>query len=135
MQNLFRRGTPGFIAGAIAVLTFQQGAWALLHIIHRMPTAYPMGPVPPLGVPHVFDLAFWGGVWGAGFALVVRRPDWKTGLVAGVLSVAVAFFIVAPLKGGSAAAGLHPAAWLLPLALNLPWGAGLGLILAGMTRG
>ena len=134
MQNLLRRAAPGFIAGAIAVLTFQQGAWALLHVLHRMPPAYPMGAVPPLGLPYVFDLAFWGGMWGAAFGLVVRRPDWRTGLVVGALWVAADFFVLAPLEGGSARAGLSPAAWLLPLALYLPWGAGLGLILAGISR-
>jgi hypothetical protein len=134
MQNLLRRAVPGFIAGAIAVLAFQQGAWALLHILHRMPPAWPMNRIPPWGVPQVFDLAFWGGLWGIAFALVVRRPGWLPGLVVGVLSVAVYFFVVTPLKGGSAQAGLHPEAWLIPLALNLPWGVGLGLLLAGWSR-
>lgn len=134
MNTLLRRAATGFAAGAIAVLAFQQGAWALLHVLHRMPPAWPMSPVPPWGVPQVFDLAFWGGLWGAGFALVVARPGWKPGVLVGVLSVAVYFFVVTPLKGGNARAALHPAAWLIPLALNLPWGIGLGLILAGVSR-
>ena len=36
-------------------------------------TAYRADPVPPLGVPLIADLCFWGGVYGAVFGLLLPR--------------------------------------------------------------
>ena len=55
-----------FIAGFVSTLVFHQGVLALLHltgVAQRAP--YDLGRVPPLGIPAVISLAFWGGVWGA----------------------------------------------------------------------
>jgi hypothetical protein len=59
------RAVLGFIAAALSVLIFHQGAWALLHLGGLMPPPYPMAPVSPWGVPQTFDFCFWGGVYGA----------------------------------------------------------------------
>ena len=37
------RAALGFIAGAIAVLVFHQGAWTILYLAGLMPPPYPMG--------------------------------------------------------------------------------------------
>jgi len=33
--------------------------------------AWPMGPIPPFDIPSLASKAFWGGLWGAGLALVL----------------------------------------------------------------
>jgi hypothetical protein len=47
------RAIIGFIAAAVAVLTFHQAMWALLHFLNLpgmgMPPLYPTAPVPPWG--------------------------------------------------------------------------------------
>src|SRR5258706_14073528 len=54
-----------FIAGFCGTIFFHQPALWLLHIAGVTPrTPYVMTPVPPLGVPSVISLAFWGGGWG-----------------------------------------------------------------------
>ena len=45
------RALLGFIAGALSVLVFHQGTWALFHVLGLMPPPYPMDPVPPWDVP------------------------------------------------------------------------------------
>ena len=69
------RAILGFVAAAIAVLTFHQGMWALLHLLNLpgmgMPPPYPIAPVPPWGVPRIVDLAFWGGLYGILFGLAL----------------------------------------------------------------
>src|SRR5215217_2011107 len=104
------RALLGFLAAAVSVLTFHQGAWALLHAAGLMPLApYPTSPVPPLGVPLVVDFCFWAGIWGAAFSLALprlpRAPLWLLGLGLGLLAVLAAWFVVAPLKGQPVASG------------------------------
>ena len=55
----------GFAAGFIATLVFHQIAVLILHSVGISPFgAWNMTPAPPLGVPAVLSLSFWGGVWG-----------------------------------------------------------------------
>jgi len=66
----------GFLSGAAAVLFFHQGAAALLHAAGFTPRApYSFAATQPWGVPLVWSLAFWGGVWGVVLAAAVRRLD------------------------------------------------------------
>lgn len=54
----------GFVAGLLATVIFHQLALALLWIIGVAPSGpFPMAATRPFGVPAVFSLAFWGGVW------------------------------------------------------------------------
>ena len=63
----------GFVAGFLATLIFHQLTLALLWGIGVAPSGpFPMAPTRPFGVPAIFSLAFWGGVWGILFALVQR---------------------------------------------------------------
>jgi hypothetical protein len=127
------RGFLGFVAAAIAVLTFHQGMVAVLHAMGTSPfTPYRTTPVPPLGVPLIVDLCFWGGVYGAVFGLLAPRftlPLWVCGLILGVIAALVAMFVVAPIKGSPIANGWQ--AWPIArsLLINGFWGVGVGLIL------
>ena len=75
MHSPAKRAAMGFMAAAIAVLTFHQGMWELLHLAAipglGMPTWFPMDPVPPLGVPKLLNLCFWGGLYGIVFGLLI----------------------------------------------------------------
>src|SRR3954463_3406600 len=102
----------GFVAGALAVITFHQGAVAVLTSLGALSSdIYSLRPVPPFGVPQIVSQAFWGGVWGIVFAETVplfRRDAgyWVAALVLGALILPLAgWFIVAPLKGQPIAAG------------------------------
>jgi hypothetical protein len=131
----------GFIAGALAVVTFHQGAIALLTALGAMSSnIYSMRPVPPLGVPQVVSQAFWGGVWGIVFAAMVPRlrrdvSYWLAALVLGALVLPlVSWFIVAPLKGQPIASGWVPSLMLLSVLIHGAWGVGMAAIFAFRSR-
>jgi hypothetical protein len=135
MPSLPMRAFLGFIAGAIAVLTFHQGMIELLHTAapHWVPFApYRTAPVPPFGVPAILSNCFWGGLWGVAFAALLPRytwPMWLCGLTLGILAGLVGLFIVAPLKGLPIAANWVPLGILRSLLINGFWGLGVGVIL------
>lgn len=126
----------GFAAGFIAVLLFHQGAWAALHAAGFTDrAAFPMGSTSPFGVPQVWSLAFWGGIWGIVLAALFHRLNrGKTvlaSLVFGAIApTLVAWFIVAPLKGQPIAAGWDPVRMTFAVLVNGAWGLGAGLIFA-----
>jgi hypothetical protein len=133
MPSALMRVFLGFIAGAIAVLTFHQGMVAALHAAGWVQFApYPTAPVPPFGVPRIADLCFWGGLYGAAFGLAMPRftwPAWLNGLILGVIAALVGMFVVAPLKGLPIAGGWVPANMLRSLMINGFWGLGVAIIL------
>lgn len=132
----------GFISGAVAVLIFHQGAAAVLHALVLTPRApYSMQATHPLGMPQVWSITFWGGVWGVVLAGVLARLDGARLLLAALVFGAifptlVAWFVVAPLKGQPMAAGFAPAAMMIGPIVNAAWGlgSGLGLLLFGRRR-
>ena len=64
----------GFVAAFLATLTFHQiGIWVLHAVGLTGATPWVTTPIPPLGVPSVLSLAFWGGLWGIVFVLIERR--------------------------------------------------------------
>jgi len=131
-MNPAQRAVLGFIAAALSVLIFHQGAWALLHLAGLMPAPYPMGPVPPWGVPQTVDFCFWAGLYGALYGLLLPRltmPPWLSGLILGLIATLVLWFVVAPLKGRPLAFGWVPRSMLVILVIHLAWGIGVGLIL------
>lgn len=123
----------GFIAGAIAVLTFHQGMVAALHAMGWVTAApYRMTPVPPFHVPAIVSLCFWGGIYGSLFGLAMPRfrwPSWLSGLVLGLIAALVGWFVVAPLKGNPVAGGWVPANMLRSIVINGFWGLGTGIIM------
>jgi hypothetical protein len=130
----------GFICGAVSVLIFHQGAWALLHAIGVMPrAAYPMAATAPFGIPVVWSLAFWGGVWGVLLAAALGRLRGARLIVAAtvfgaILPTLVAWFVVAPLKGQPMAGGFAPKAMMIGPIVNAAWGLGTGIGLALFRR-
>jgi hypothetical protein len=133
MQTAPMRAFLGFVAGAIAVLTFHQGIVAALYEIGWASFApFRTTPVPPFGVPVIVSLCFWGGVYGAVFGLLMPRftlPLWLCGLILGVIAALVGMFIVAPIKHNPIANGWY--AWPIArsLLINGFWGLGVGVIL------
>jgi hypothetical protein len=130
----------GFVFGALAVLVFHQGAFALVHALGLTPNAaYAMQPAAPFGFPQIWSTTFWGGVWGVVLAASLQRLDGARlvaaatvfGLVAPTL---VAWFIVAAIKGQPLAAGLAPKAMLIGPIVNAAWGLGTGIGLTLFRR-
>ncbi|MGA7615178.1 MAG: hypothetical protein WBX15_08350 [Thermoanaerobaculia bacterium] len=126
-----------FVAGFLSVLTFHQGALWLLHLFgvtsHH---AWVIRPVPPFGIPAVFSLAFWGGLWGIVLiALVGRRKGWllwfSATAVGAILPSIVAWFVVAPLEHQPIAGGGRPSAILTALIINAAWGLGTAIFARG----
>lgn len=123
----------GFLAGFAAVLLFHQSAAALLHALQLTPRApFSFTPTKPFGIPVLWSLAFWGGVWGVVLAAVFARLDGARLIIASVVFGAiaptlVAWFVVAPMKGQPLAAGWAPAAMAIGPIVNAAWGLGTGI--------
>jgi len=128
----------GFIAGFVSTLVFHQGLFAILHAAGVVPrAAWSMTPVPPLGVPSVLSLAFWGGLWGIVLWWMIRGRSgssyWLLALLWGaLLPSAVALLIVFPLKGMPVAGGWDPKLLVGALLLNGAWGIGVALLMRMM---
>jgi hypothetical protein len=129
-----------FIAGFLSTLLFHQGVlllFNLLGVFNRSP--WNMDPVPPLGVPSVISLAFWGGVWGIPIWYLMRHATgaayWARAIVFGAIGpTVVAFLLVVPLKGGAFGAGWDPKLWIGGLIVNGAWGFGLALLIRALRR-
>jgi hypothetical protein len=130
----------GFLSGALAVLVFHQGTAALLHALELTPRApYSLQATQPFGVPQVWSIVFWGGIWGVILAAALARLDGARLLLAALVFGAifptlVAWFLVAPLKGQPMAAGFAPMAMLIGPIVNGAWGLGTGIGLALLGR-
>ena len=130
----------GFVSGALSVLLFHQGAAALLHALELTASApYSMQPTRPWGVPELWSIAFWGGIWGVLLAASLGHLDGAPLVVVSfvfgaVLPTLIAWLIVAPLKGEPMAAGAVAVA-IGPI-VNGAWGlgTGTGLALFGRAR-
>ena len=121
-----------FVAGFLATLIFHQPVLWLFHAAGVIPRApYNMSPVPPLGVPSVISLSFWGGVWGIIMIPIISRirneaAYWITAIIFGaIFPTVVAAFVVAPLKHQPMTR--TPAMALLGLSVNGAWGLGTAI--------
>ena len=137
--NFSARLAFGFIAGFLATLIFHQLTLALLWAAGVAPFGpFPMAATRPFGVPTVFSLAFWGGVWGILFAMIGGKFPGRGGywvaafLFGAILPPLVALFIVLPLKGRPMGGGWHLPLLLTAFLINGAWGIGTGLILKGL---
>ncbi|MGI9301546.1 MAG: hypothetical protein ACR2RB_02410 [Gammaproteobacteria bacterium] len=126
----------GFVAGFLATLIFHQLTLALLWAVGIAPFGpFPMAATEPFGVPVLFSLAFWAGVWGILFALVDRNFPrgggyWLTAFLFGaILPSLVALLVVLPLKGKPMGGGWNPSLLLTAFLINGAWGIGTGLFL------
>jgi len=133
MHSPAKRAAFGFLAAAIAVLTFHQGMWEILHLTGMgMPSWFPMDPVPPWGVPKLLNLCFWGGLYGIAFGLLMPKfslPMWLCGLITGLIAAIVGLLLVPAIKGLPVGAGWIPMNWVKSFLINGSWGLGLGIIL------
>lgn len=136
MTSLSTRIFLGCVAGAIAVLTFQQTALQVFFWLGLAPqAAFRIAQVPPFHAPMVASITFWGAVYGGVFGWAAPRlkgPLWLNGLAAGLCSVLLSWFVVRPLAGYPVAFGWQTAPMLQSFAASELWGAGLGLILPMM---
>ncbi|MDX1634380.1 MAG: hypothetical protein R3280_07085 [Marinobacter sp.] len=128
-----------FVSGFLATLIFHQGLFAVFHYAGMVPSApFNMAPVPPLGVPQVISLAFFGGLWGIVLWAIIGRfakaAFWALAVILGAVGpTVVAMLVVFPLKGMDVNAQM----WVGGLILNAFWGLGLAVFLAlmGARRG
>ena len=124
-----------FIAGFISTLVFHQGLLWLLYVGGVSPrTPWDLTAVPPLHVPAVISLAFWGGLWGIVLWALMRTSHggayWAKALVIGALGPSlVAWFVVMPLKGMGPAGGWDPKIIVGALLLNGAWGVGVAVLM------
>lgn len=130
----------GFVAGFLATLIFHQLVLVVLWSARVAPFGpFQMAPTKPFGVPGVFSLAFWGGVWGLPYALMERRFPagkgyWVAAFLFGaVLTSLVALLVVLPLKGRPMGGGWHPSLLVTAFLINGAWGIGTGVILKAMS--
>lgn len=141
MQPPATRALFGFLAAAISVLVFHQAMWAALHLLNLpglgMPPPYPTDPIPPLGVPRILNLCFWGGLYGILFGLALPRltaPLWLCGLGLGIIAAIVGLIVVPAVKGLPVGGGWMWQSWAKSLLINGCWGVGVGLILPLIMR-
>jgi hypothetical protein len=131
----------GFVAGFLATLVFHQLALAILWSAGIAPFGpFSMAPTRPFGIPAVFSLALWGGVWGTLFALIdVSFPRrwgyWLTSFLFGAIFPSlVALLVVLPLKGKPMGGGWHGPLWVTAFLINGAWGVGTGVFLGWLSR-
>ena len=126
----------GFVVGAIAVLIFHQGAFALMHALGFTPRpAYSMQPAALSGIPQIWSTTFWGGAWGVLLAAAVHQLRGAPLVIAAtifglVFPTLAAWFIVAAIKGQPLVAGFAPKAMAIGPIVNAAWGFGTGAGLA-----
>lgn len=129
-----------FAAGFLSTLLFHQGLFGVLYLGGLAPFApWNLTAVPPLGVPAVISLAFWGGLWGIVLWWLIRtapaRRYWLRAIVVGALGPSlVAWFVVMPLKGLAPAGGFDPKIIVGALLLNGAWGFGVALLMRNWPR-
>lgn len=135
-KQIVERLIVGFIAGFLGAVTFHQGVLAWIHnegLTSREP--WSLAPVPPLGVPAVVSLAFWGGIWGMALIFLLPRSPWRARywvrafLLGAILPSLVGWFLIAPLKGYAMLGGGQLAGIIYPLLLNGSWGIGTALFI------
>lgn len=124
-----------FLSGFIATVVFQQGALAILNAVGFTPaTPFGYAPRPPLGVPSIWSLAFWGGLWGIVFGFFEKWfPDnamyWVLAILFGAIApTLVLWFVVFPIRGQAMAAGWDQSRMILHLLLHGAWGLGTGIL-------
>ena len=137
-----RKFPLAFAAGLIAVLLFHQGMLALLYAVgFTLRAPFPLQPTKPFGLPVIWSLAFWGGVWGLLFAVLERlfprgAGYWIWSSIFGAVGpTLVAWFLVAALKGQPLGGGWKGSTMITGLLINGAWGCGTALFFRAFTRG
>lgn len=135
------RIVSSFFAGFLATLVFHQlTLWALWHAGLAPFAPFSLTATSPFGVPAVFSLSFWGGIWGILFTFVERKFPSRGGywvaafLFGAVLTSLVALVIVLPLKGRPMGGGWGLALLVTAFLINGAWGVGTALFLRLFSR-
>jgi hypothetical protein len=135
-----KKALSGFIAGFLSTLVFHQLTLELLWIAGLAPFGpYSMAATLPLGIPVVFSLAFWGGIWGIVYAQTEggfprHGGYWAAAFLFGaILPSLVALLIVLPLKGKPMGGGWHAPLLLTAFLANGAWGIGTALFLKKLS--
>lgn len=123
-----------FLAGFLATIIFHQavaGLWFLTGMAPNPP--YNFTPTAPLGVPAIWSLAFWGGLWGIVYGWVenkfpVGAKYWIAAILFGaIFPTLFSRIVVSPLKGQAIDLAL-PALWR-GFQINAAWGLGVAAFL------
>jgi hypothetical protein len=140
-KGFFKWFIFAFLSGAIAVFIFHQGMLSVLYAIGFTARApFPMQKTAPFGLPVIWSLVFWGGVWGLIFAAVSRLFPrgggyWVWTLIFGALApTLVAWFLVTALKGQPLGGGWKGSVMITGLLVNGAWGLGTALLLRAFSR-
>ena len=129
-RTIIKTAALGFVAGALGVIIFHQALILILHVAGVIPSApYSFAPTKPFGVPQLFSLAFFGGLWGIALMLLMTRIHgadrlWVAVLFGGILLPLTGILIVTPLKGGTVADALEFRRLALGFFINGFWGLG-----------
>ncbi len=130
----------GFFAGFIAVLVFQQPVLALLYGLHfALRAPYSTEMTLPLGVPYVWALAFWGGVWGVVLGGIDNQfpPGsrfWATvALYGAIVPTVLQWILVLALRHQPLGGAWTVGTILSPFIINAFWGVGAEIILAALS--
>ena len=133
----------GFVAAAIAVVTVHQAIVYLLVMFKFLPAtsqAWSMRPIAPYSVPAIVNNMFWGGLWGALFAVIWPKVPggamWLRGLIFGLAVALISNWILVPLIKGVLLklpnqpffGGFEPTRMIATLLILGGFGATLGLV-------
>lgn len=127
----------GFLAGALAMVTFHQPAAGVLHALGAYPVA-PFDLAPrPSGLPGLLNGMLWSGGWGVLFLLLLRlRPTLPLAPAAiaycATVPIAFLFLVLATVQGMPIAYGMPAWLALCVVAAHAAWGFGIALWLVGM---
>jgi hypothetical protein len=124
-----------FVAGALSVLVFQQGAGAIMNALGLAGPPFGYAATKPMGVPQIWSLAFWGGVWGIVYGAVEQRfprgPAYYLAafLFGAIVPTLVLWFVVFPLRGQPMAAGWNASRMIVQVIQHGAFGLGIALLL------
>ena len=134
MPTIPARLLLGFGAAALSHVIFQGALGPVLYAGNLVPTlVWSLEPVPPFGVPATVNNMFWDGLWGMLYALFEARLTARLGrlpggLVLGLASLFIFWFVVLPLKGAGVGGGFHGAMVAIHVAFDLTFGIGTAIL-------
>ena len=138
MQDARRYGVvEGFVAGALAMVSFHQPMAGVLHALGSFPVS-PFDLTPkPSGLPAMVQGMIWSGVWGVLLVLLLRlRPGLPLAATAtaycATVPIGFLFLVMATAQGAPPAFGMPVQMALSVVLAHAVWGFGIALWLVGM---
>ena len=144
MSSSLTKILAGFLAGALAILIFHQGMYAVMQMLQLPLQGKPWSTAPDaaaFGMPRLLNQMFWGGLWGILFAHLIHmlpgHMNWLKGFVFGMVFPMLlgSWLIVAAIKGQPLFSGAFAKGGFNILALRngfllngLAFGVGLGVL-------